>query len=219
MKNYIPTYFYSKQNIILLLWVTALFGELFILFFQPVESRTWVDSDWQFLLWVTIVVLVAVGGIALSRTIMYNYAKKHNISYLQFAIWILLEVSVIAIVYAAFPVVVLREFAQERGLELFYLFKEALMATAFILLIPYALVTLWISLKDSREEIQRLKGIKAYAAVMPSISGKRWDKRLADGLHETVNLLAQIVPIWHLDCLPDEGAARLCCQTCAHALL
>ena len=66
--------------------------------------------------------------------------------------------SVIAIVYAAFPVVVLREFAQERGLELFYLFKEALMATAFILLIPYALVTLWISLKDSREEIQRLKG-------------------------------------------------------------
>lgn len=158
MKNYIPTYFYSKQNIILLLWVTALFGELFILFFQPVESRTWVDSDWQFLLWVTIVVLVAVGGIALSRTIMYNYAKKRNISYLEFAIWILLEVSVIAVVYAAFPVVVLREFAEERGLELFYLFKEAILATTFILLIPYALVTLWISLKDSREEIQRLKG-------------------------------------------------------------
>ena len=65
-------------------------------------------------------------------------------------------------------------------------------------------------------EIQRLKGIKAYAAVMPSISGKRWDKRLADGLHETVNLLAQLVPIWHLDCLPDEGAAHLCCQNCAH---
>lgn len=65
-------------------------------------------------------------------------------------------------------------------------------------------------------EIQRLKGIKAYAAVMPSISGKRWDKRLADGLHETVNLLAQIVPIWHLDCLPDEGAARLCSDQVAH---
>ena len=65
-------------------------------------------------------------------------------------------------------------------------------------------------------EIQRLKGIKAYAAVMPSISGKRWDKRLADGMHETINLLAQLVPVWHLDCLPDEGAARLCCQNCAY---
>ena len=63
--------------------------------------------------------------------------------------------------------------------------------------------------------IQRLKGVRAYAAVMPSISGKRWDSRLAEGLHETENLLAQLVPVWHLDCLPDEAAARLCCKHCA----
>ena len=65
-------------------------------------------------------------------------------------------------------------------------------------------------------EIKRLKGIRAYAAVVPSISGKRWDRQVADGLHETENLLAQLVPVWHLDCLPDEAAARLCCNTCAH---
>ena len=65
-------------------------------------------------------------------------------------------------------------------------------------------------------EIKRLKGVRAYAAVVPSISGKRWDKQLAEGLHETENQLAQIVPVWHLDCLPDEAAARLCCNTCAH---
>ena len=63
-------------------------------------------------------------------------------------------------------------------------------------------------------EIQRLKGIKAYAAVVPSISGKRWDKELAEGLHETENLIAQYVRVWHLDCLPDEAAAQLCCKTC-----
>ena len=88
MRHYIPSYFNTKQNIILLLWVTLVFGELFILFFQPVESRTWVESDWAYLLWVTIIVLVAVGGIAVSRTIMYHYAKKHRISYLDFAFWI-----------------------------------------------------------------------------------------------------------------------------------
>ena len=65
-------------------------------------------------------------------------------------------------------------------------------------------------------EIKRLKGVRAYAAVVPSISGKRWDKKVADGLHETENLLAQLVPVWHLDCLPDEAAARLSCNTCAH---
>ena len=64
-------------------------------------------------------------------------------------------------------------------------------------------------------EIQRLTGIKAYAAVIPSISGKRWDKDLAEGLHETENLIAQHAAVWHLDCLPNEAAAQLCCKTCA----
>ena len=62
-------------------------------------------------------------------------------------------------------------------------------------------------------KIRRLKALEAYAALVPSISGKRWDKRVAEGLHETENLMAGQVPVWHLDCLPDEAAARLSCET------
>ena len=58
-------------------------------------------------------------------------------------------------------------------------------------------------------KIVRLSGIEAYAALMSSISGKRWDRAIADGLHETKNLLASHVPVYHLDCLPDEAAAQL----------
>jgi hypothetical protein len=61
-------------------------------------------------------------------------------------------------------------------------------------------------------KIQRLSGIYAYAALVESISGKRWDERIADGLHQTENALASSVPVWHLECLPDEAAARLCCS-------
>lgn len=67
-------------------------------------------------------------------------------------------------------------------------------------------------------DIQRLKGVKAYAVVMSSVSGKRWDSQLAEGLHETESLLVQLAPFWHLDCLPDEAAARLCCKTIASPL-
>ena len=59
-------------------------------------------------------------------------------------------------------------------------------------------------------KIHRLQGIHAYVALVPSISGKRWDKRIADGLHNTENALAMNVPTWHLECLPDEAAAQLC---------
>lgn len=58
--------------------------------------------------------------------------------------------------------------------------------------------------------IRRLKPLEAYAALMISISGKRWDSRLAEGLHETENLLVTHASIWHLDCLPDKDAARVC---------
>ena len=60
-------------------------------------------------------------------------------------------------------------------------------------------------------KIRRLKGVEAYAAIVPSISGKRWNKSMADGLHETETALVKAVPIWHLECRPDEEAAELCC--------
>ena len=59
-------------------------------------------------------------------------------------------------------------------------------------------------------KIRRLGGIEAYAALVTSISGQRWDSRIADGLHQTENALVTNVPVWHLECLPDEAAARLC---------
>lgn len=59
-------------------------------------------------------------------------------------------------------------------------------------------------------KIRRMKGIEAYAALVPSISGKRWDKAVADGLHETENALAMATPVYHLECLPDKEAARIC---------
>ena len=64
--------------------------------------------------------------------------------------------------------------------------------------------------------IRRLRGIEAYVALVPSISGMRWNEQMAQGLHDTEDLLAQLVPVWHLDCLPDEGAALLSHQSCTN---
>ena len=62
-------------------------------------------------------------------------------------------------------------------------------------------------------KIHRLNPLAAYAALVPSISGKRWDKLVAEGLHETENMMAGEIDIWHLECLPDEAAALLCSGT------
>jgi hypothetical protein len=62
-------------------------------------------------------------------------------------------------------------------------------------------------------EIRRLSGIEAYVDLAESVGGKVWDNRIAEGLHQTENKLASTVPMWHLECLPDEAAARLCHDT------
>ena len=61
-----------------------------------------------------------------------------------------------------------------------------------------------------RNIIVRLRPTEAFAALVDSISGMRWNQMIAKGLYETeVNIIAHVM-ICHLDCLPDEEAARLC---------
>ena len=62
-------------------------------------------------------------------------------------------------------------------------------------------------------KIRRLSGIEAYVDLAESVGGKFWDSRISEGLHQTENKLAQTIPMWHLECLPDEAAARLCHDT------
>ena len=62
-------------------------------------------------------------------------------------------------------------------------------------------------------KIRRLKGIEAYVAVVESVGSKVWDNRIAESQHQTTNALASTIPMWHLECLPDEAAARLCHDT------
>lgn len=64
-----------------------------------------------------------------------------------------------------------------------------------------------------QNRITPLHTIMAYAALVPSVSGKRWDKAIADSLHATENAIIKHIKMWHLECLPDANAAHLCQQT------
>lgn len=64
-----------------------------------------------------------------------------------------------------------------------------------------------------RNLIRKLSGISAYAALAPSASSMKWEKNMADGLHETLSKLVSTVGIYHLECLPDAEASLLCHET------
>ena len=58
--------------------------------------------------------------------------------------------------------------------------------------------------------IERLKPLQSYASLMPSCSCMRWDRSSTDALHKTVEKVIMCVKGWHLECLPDEDAAKTC---------
>lgn len=58
--------------------------------------------------------------------------------------------------------------------------------------------------------ITRHSPLQAYASLMPSCSCMRWDRKSVDALHSTVEKVISIVRCWHLECLPDADAARVC---------
>ena len=65
--------------------------------------------------------------------------------------------------------------------------------------------------------IHRISGIEAYLTLycrdFISCLGYPIPEDIDKGMHQTKDKLAQTIPMWHLECLPDEAAARLCHDT------
>lgn len=65
-------------------------------------------------------------------------------------------------------------------------------------------------------KIERLRPLQSYASLMPSCSCMRWDRGSTDALHKTVEKVIAKVSGWHLECLPDEAAAKTCHEAVTH---
>lgn len=65
-------------------------------------------------------------------------------------------------------------------------------------------------------KIRKINSAHSFAELLPSCSAMRWDKRVYDGICDTVSKVAETVPFYALDCLPDGAAAELCHNTIVH---
>jgi hypothetical protein len=57
--------------------------------------------------------------------------------------------------------------------------------------------------------IERLSAVKAYAALLPSITSMIWERSLSDAIHHTLNTILEKNPVFQLECRADEEAAKL----------
>ncbi len=148
MTPVVPKYINSKENTTRLVLWAALYAELFINIYQPFNSRTWIKgvSDWQYFMFATLAVIVAMLVVALSRMVMYKVSKKHDITYFDYGLWVLGEIMAMSLVYTAAPYAFMP--SHRADFQFFELFGDAATYTTFVLLIPYAIVILVFILQE-----------------------------------------------------------------------
>lgn len=58
-------------------------------------------------------------------------------------------------------------------------------------------------------EVERLSAVQAYAALLPTVSGMRWERRWADAVSATIGRVVGAVPVFSLKNRPERAAALL----------
>lgn len=148
MNHVIPKYINKRENVVRLVLWTTLYAELFITIFQPFDNRVWMQPvrEWQYFMFGTLAVIVAMLVIALSRTGMCYFAKKHDITYFDYGCWVFGEIVGMSLIYAAAPYAFMHSFSDQ--FSFFSLWGDAAIYTAFIICVPYSIVMMGLVLQE-----------------------------------------------------------------------
>lgn len=150
--QFIPRYLLSKRSLVLMVTFAATFAFFFIIIYKPFNVEHWAEvSQFVFVACVLGIVLLGMSIAAISRVIMYYYAKRHNITYLSYIIWVFIELVLMAV---AFTICSTLTGVQ---LDIWEAFKKSLLNTSLILLIPYIICITAFTLQDRNQRLRQIE--------------------------------------------------------------
>jgi hypothetical protein len=156
----IPSYLNEKRNIIRLILFTSLFALVFINLYSPFGADRWFSlTKLEFFTYSSLIILIGVLVVVVSRILMYRTCKRHTINIWQYLLWIFAEILSMALSYALLEKFFLKD------VRLFTdLVKNSSQNTALVLLLPYSVLWLYFSWQDKKEQIERLADVQAFSA-------------------------------------------------------
>ncbi len=156
-----PKYLLEKRNQIIMVVFVSVFAIILINIFEPFSSKQWVESMGRawYLFWSIILVIMGMSVVAISRVIMYRYAKKptHNITILKYCIWIFVELLLLAGAFTVLGIITIsRGFIDVGTTDVLEIYTKALQNTTYILFIPYIISIMYFSYQDKSEKLKML---------------------------------------------------------------
>lgn len=156
LTRHLPAYLFKKANVIKIVAFTAVYASIFINIYKPFGSGNWMENTSQvyFFLYSSVIVLIGFVVIALSRIVMYFWYQRQAIVYIQYLIWILFEVIFMSIF---FTIIVL---AIRPEVNAWLTFKDSFYNTVLILVLPYFICHIFLSMSERNKELEERDRIK-----------------------------------------------------------
>lgn len=164
----IPDYIIRKSNIVRLVIFTAAFALLFINIYKPFGAKNWYNvSDFKFFLFSAPIILTGVLVVVISRVIMYYYARKRDISYVNYFVWVFLEILFMSLFYTIFTL----SLTANEGRDVIETFRSSMVNTALVLLLPYITLWFYFGWEESKKRLENFEqGDLEFESIPSSIS-------------------------------------------------
>lgn len=156
----IPPFIYSKTNQVIMVLFVPIFALAFIIIYRPsfFESiggtlKEHIDISQETITWLAALVMTLIGMAigALSRVIMNAYTKRHTISYFGYIVWILGEISVMAVLFTIFSLFT------DTAKSIPEILRTSFARTVLVAFIPYTVSYIYFILQDKMSELKALR--------------------------------------------------------------
>jgi hypothetical protein len=153
LNQVLPNYLTTKKNTIIQIAFTTIFAFAFIIIYRPFGYEKWYTEvkQWQLLVASLVVVLTGMIVVLLSRVLMLNSKKTHEITLAVYIWFKIAEVISSGLFYTLFEILILND---ERSPV--FLFLNAIQNTSLILLIPYTVTILFFAWSDIKKKLDQV---------------------------------------------------------------
>lgn len=161
----LPGYLLEKNNVVRMILFTTVYSLVFINIFRPFNSETWIpnESSTNYMMYSSLMVLVGMVVVSLSRTIMGIVAKKVQFTYPDYVIWLVSDALIVSVFYVfiAYKVGFVDNFLNDNPEmttweAIYSIFWKSTANTVWMLLIPYTVSLLFLDNQYLKNTIKEL---------------------------------------------------------------
>ena len=161
----LPSYLLEKNNVVRMILFTTVYSLVFINIFRPFNSETWIHNinSTNYFMYSSLMVLVGMVVVSLSRVIMGFVVKKVSLTFPDYVIWMVSDAVILSVFYTfiAYKVGFIDNFLTDNPEmttweAIYTIFWKSTANTVWMLLIPYTVSLLFLDNQYLKNKIKEI---------------------------------------------------------------